>query len=378
MLTTRRGVLRRGAAIPALFAGPLLAARAAAPESAPSLKEAAAAVGLAFGSDSDVDLATVPPAYRELFVRQCGLYAGLFDWRVDCAKPGDPCRSDGDPNVGPMLASGLRLSGGHLMWHTSTPAWLTELGSAARATAATVDHVTALVTRFAGQVYSWNVVNEMLNPREGRPEGLRQTPALRAMGSDYFDAAFRAARAADPAALLVANEYAVEMATADHEAKRVALLRWLDGLQRRGTPIDAVGIQSHLKLDESRFDPERFRRFLGEIAARGLRILVTELDVLDLQAGSQAERDAAIASLYGEYLRTVLDEPAVSAVVLWGLSDRYTWLTPQYDKRFARADGQATRPLPFDADFQPKPAFFAMLNAIAHAPQRAEAAPARR
>ncbi len=362
-----------------LAAGPLFAAKAEEPETAPSLKEAAAAIGLAFGSSSDVDLATVPHAYRDLFVRQCGLYAGLFDWRVNCARPGDPCRSDGDPNVAPLLASGLRLSGGHLMWHTSTPAWLTELGSASLATAAMADHITALVTRFAGRVYSWNVINEVLNPREGRPEGLRQTPALRAMGPGHFDAAFRAARAADPAALLVANDYAVEMATEDHEAKRVALLRWLDGLQRRGTPIDAVGLQSHLKLDGSRFDPERFRRFLREIAARGLRIVVTELDVLDLQTGgSEAERDAAVASFYGEYLRTVLDEPAVSAAVLWGLSDRYTWLTAQNDKRFARADGQAARPLPFDAEFQPKAAFFAILNAFAHAPQRAEAPAPRR
>ena len=338
----------------------------------PSLKVAGEKIGLAVGSSSDVDLTKTPPAYLDLFVRQCGLYAGLFDWREGCLRPDDPCLADSDPNVGAMLAQGLRLSGGHLMWHQTTPAWLLDTGSASLATAAMVDHITRLAQRYAGRVYSWNVVNEMLNPREGRPEGLRQTPALRAIGSGYFDAAFRAARAADPAALLVANDYAVEMATEDHEAKRVALLRWLDGLQRRGTPIDAVGIQSHLKIDGSRFDPERFRRFLGEIAARGLRILLTELDVLDLQTqGSEAKRDAAVASFYGEYLRTALDEPAVSALVLWGLSDRYTWLTAQYDARFARADGQPNRPLPFDDAFQAKPAFTAIVDAIAHAPPRA-------
>ena len=262
------------------------------------------------------------------------------------------------------------------MWHTTTPGWFISSGSESLATAAMLRHITGLVQRYAGRVYSWNVFNEVLNPREGHPEGLRATPALRAMGPDHFDIAFRTARAADPKALLAVNEYALEMATDEHEAKRTVLLRWLDALQRRGTPIDAVGLQSHLKLDGSRFDPERYRRFLGQIAARGLRIIITELDVLDLApGGNEAARDAAIASLYGEYLRTVLDEPAVTAVVFWGLSDRYTWLTPQNDPRFAREDGQPLRPLPFDSEFRPKPAFYAIINALAGAPQRTKVSP---
>ena len=370
-MVSRRGLLFQGAAAPFMLRDPGNAV-AAAPRALPSLKGAAERIGLAIGSDSDVDFRKAPPAYLELFIAQCGLYAGLFDWRDGCHRPNDPCLADGDPNTATALARGLRLSGGHLMWHGTTPGWFGDGGSASLATEAMLRHVTGLVRRYAGRVYSWNVFNEVFNPREGRPDGLRGTPALRALGPDHFDAAFRAARAADPAALLVLNEYALEMATDEHEAKRAALLRWLDKMQRRGTPIDAVGVQSHLKLDGSRFDPELFRRFLRDIAARDLRILITELDVLDLATrGSEAKRDAAVASLYGEYLRTALDEPAVAAVVIWGLSDRYTWLTPQNDARFARADGQPARPLPFDADFQPKPAFHAIIDALAHAPQRA-------
>ncbi len=36
-------------------------------------------------------------------------------------------------------------------------------------------------------------------------------------------------------------------------------------------------------------------------------------------------RDLIVASAYEDYLSVVLDEPAVIAVLTWGLSDRYTW-----------------------------------------------------
>ena len=65
-----------------------------------------------------------------------------------------------------------------------------------------------------------------------------------------------------------------------------------------------------------------------------------------------------------------LAEPAVKSLVLWGLSDRYTWLTPELGADFARADGRPARPSPFDANFNAKPAFFAILDALANAPER--------
>lgn len=58
------------------------------------------------------------------------------------------------------------------------------------------------------------------------------------------------------------------------------------------------------------------------------------------------------------------------AVVTWGLCDKYTWLTPKRGKHFSRADGQPSRPLPFDEALNPKPAYDAILTAFQNAPPR--------
>jgi endo-1,4-beta-xylanase len=57
-------------------------------------------------------------------------------------------------------------------------------------------------------------------------------------------------------------------------------------------------------------------------------------------------------------------------VVTWGLSDTDTWLTPASLEQFRRSDGLPERPLPFDAQLRPKPAFYAILNAFENAPSR--------
>ncbi|MFY9940512.1 MAG: endo-1,4-beta-xylanase, partial [Silvibacterium sp.] len=77
--------------------------------------------------------------------------------------------------------------------------------------------------------------------------------------------------------------------------------------------------------------------------------------------GSVAERDAAVARVYKDYVTMMVAEPNVSAVLTWGITDRYTWLdAPKY----ARPDGQPQRCLPFDANHEPAPAFFALRDAL--------------
>lgn len=129
-----------------------------------------------------------------------------------------------------------------------------------------------------------------------------------------------------------------------------------------------------MRLDQFKFEPEIYRRFLKDIAARGVTILITELDVFDIGAPSDIEkRDQAVADCYKRILEVALDEAAVSAVVTWGLSDRYTWLTPRYSPRYTRPDGLPGRPLPFDEQFVAKPAYDAIARALQHAPARRSA-----
>ena len=121
----------------------------------------------------------------------------------------------------------------------------------------------------------------------------------------------------------------------------------------------------------ARFNEKRYRDFLGEISARGLKIVISELDVLDIGAPSNIiRRDQVVADVYRCFLSAALDEPAVKAVVTWGLSNRYTWLNAKNDLAFARPDGLPTRPLLFDDAFQPTAAFDAVVKALKAAPLR--------
>ena len=196
---------------------------------------------------------------------------------------------------------------------------------------------------------------------------------LEALGPGYLDLAYRTARAADPKARLVVNEYDVELDTQAHEARRAVLLDLLRRMQRAGTPVDAVGIQAHLSaVGGPPFSAERLRRFLGDIAGLGLSIQITELDVTDERAPADiAIRDRLVADAYRRFLDAALDEPAVKMVVTWGLSDRHSWIVRhETNEAKWRKDGLASRPLPFDAELRPTPAFAAIAEAFAHAPAR--------
>jgi endo-1,4-beta-xylanase len=226
------------------------------------------------------------------------------------------------------------------------------------------------MTRFAGRVYSWNVVNEAIRPEDGRADGLRTTPLLRKIGPQYLEMAFVTARAADPRAILLYNDYGLETASPTHEARRTALLHVLDTLQRRGAPIDGVGLQSHL-YPTATLDEPRYRRFLQNIAARGLKLIVTELDVLETETvGSVSVRDQMVADCYARFLSVALDERAVSALVVWGLADGFSWQNAPSRTQFRRPDGVPARPLPFDAEFRPKLALRAIRGALESAPRR--------
>jgi endo-1,4-beta-xylanase len=94
----------------------------------------------------------------------------------------------------------------------------------------------------------------------------------------------------------------------------------------------------------------------------GLEVYITEMDVEDLELpGDIPTRDRLVAEMYRGYLEIVLHHPAVKAVLTWGFTDKYSWLN---HVRHQRPDGLPKRPLPFDADLRPKPAFDAMIEAL--------------
>lgn len=341
----------------------------------PSLRQAAARAGLRFGA-SPFDYPRVStPEHDRLVIEQCDMITPVLNWRLISPEPGRFDTGVHGDVVALARQAGLKLTGAHLLWHEAVPRWLPDLAGGPEAAAAIVAHVRRMGAAYGNATWSINVVNEALHPRDGRADGLRQDAFARLLGDAYGEIAFHAAREAFPNSLLVWNEDRLEQDHRDMAAKRRALLDRLDALARRGAPIDAVGLQAHLSLGLP-FDAEGFAAFLREIAARGLRILVTELDVLDAAApAATGPRDAAVAAMYRRFLEVALAEPAVAAVVIWGLSDRYTWMNHANRPALARKDGLPGRPLPFDEELRPKPAFEAMLAAFRAAPRRLPAWP---
>ena len=372
----RRTVLLGAAAAAAACARPAVYTQA----SEQGLQELAAAKGVTYGSmvtwkswDGDNSLRR-DDAFSQLVQRECALITSGMEmfWSLNSQSAGAMDFAGGDDIVDWAEKHGKKVRGHTLIWHEQTPKWFRGIGDKAFGEKMLVERVTSMCSRFAGRMHSWDVANEVIDPQSDRPDGLRQSKYMQLIGPDYLDKAFQAARAADPKALLVLNDYNLEKNNDNDERKRQAMLTIIDGFKQRGTPIDAVGIQSHLAVkDRGAFDQSTFANFLKEISDRGLQVMLTELDVVDVGAPSEIPaRDAEVASMYKDYLDVALASPAVKTVVTWGLSDHDSWITHYNLDDFRRPDGLPPRPLPFDNDLKPKPAYFAIAEAFKAAPGR--------
>jgi endo-1,4-beta-xylanase len=334
-----------------------------------TLRQRAAAKGVIYGAAGGMERLSSDYAFANCFAQECGILVpeGELKWAAVRPTP-----NKFDFTYSDWLAKFTRthnmLFRGHtLVWHEALPPWFKGTVNRQNAEKFLVEHITTVTKRYAGQMHSWDVVNEAIEPKDKRADGLKNTPWLQFLGSDYIELAFRVAAQADPKALLVYNDTALEYDTSRDEARRTAVLKLLERLKSRGTPIHALGIQSHLWSHETRFNPKKLRKFLAEVASLGLKILITELDVVDQELPTDiVVRDRIVAATYEDYLSVVLDEPAVIAVLTWGLSDRYTWLSEAQPRR----DGARVRPLPLDANFKRKLAWNAIARAFDNAPQR--------
>jgi len=194
---------------------------------------------------------------------------------------------------------------------------------------------------------------------DGRADGLRDSPWMKLIGADYIELAFQTARDADPQALLTYNDYGIEAEDDASASKRAALLLLLRRLKARHVPLDALGIQSHITAGH-KYGPG-LTSLMADARAMGLQVFLTEMDVNDRDwPADNGIRDAAVADAYGSYLDLTLRDPAVRAVLTWGISDRLTWLNSEG----ARKDKLPERCLPFDANDAPVKAFFAMRNSF--------------
>jgi len=374
-LSSRRHFLAAGIAVLGTGAAALRSSRSPAAETM-TLRKLAAEKGLTYGTTIAAAQISGDPPFVDLVRYEAGLVVAENEmkWQVmNRGVPGDDDYVPADTIANFASANKLVLRGHNLLWYHRTPEWYFDLTDRQEQERAVVDHIQQLAGRYRGKIHSWDVVNEPIEPKNGRPDGLRTEVFLETLGPEYLDLAYHTARDADPNARLVVNEYDVELDAPEQEARRIALLHLLEGMRRSGTPVDAVGIQAHLTAAGGPpLSAPILRRFLADIASLGLTIQITELDVTDENAPADVTvRDSLVADTYRRFLDVALDEPAVKMVVTWGLSDRHSWIVRRetYQAKW-RTDDAASRPLPFDADLEAKPAFDAIAAAFAHAPHR--------
>lgn len=221
------------------------------------------------------------------------------------------------------------------------------------------DHIRTVVGRYRGKVKVWDVVNEAVADGSGT-NVLRNSLWFEIIGPDFIAQAFRAAHEADPEAILRYNDYGLENPI--KRRKAIALVR---SLLEQGVPVHAIGSQAHVNLATTF---EVMDQALTELGTLGLPIHITELDVnsaeggqrgtgADVGANAAATQGGLVddasrrqADVYAGLFRAFVKHRAsVRMVTFWGPNDANSW----------RANG---RPLLFDGDNRPKPAFEAVLS----------------
>ncbi|GAB6940227.1 endo-1,4-beta-xylanase [Isoptericola variabilis] len=329
---TRR---RRGRAAAALTALTLavttgIALGATAAQAASTLGAAAEAQGRYFGAAVAASRLS-DPVYTGILDREFSSVTAENEMKWDATEPsqGQFSYTRGDQILDHAVANGMDVRGHALLWHSQEPAWAQTMeGPALRQ--AMLNHVTQVATHYRGKVYAWDVVNEAFSDW---PEGVRRDSNLQRTGNDWIEAAFRAARAADPGAKLCYNDYGTD----GIGAKSNAVYAMVKDFKSRGVPIDCVGFQSHLTTL-----PSDYQANLQRFADLGVDVQITELDVA---AGPQQ------AAIFGSVTKACLAVARCTGITVWGIRDSDSWRTGE-------------DPLLFDDAGQPKAAYTAVLDAL--------------
>ncbi len=347
-------ITRRGAISTALAGALTLPGKA---QERPSLKTLAAAKHLVFGTAA-ASYELKDADFTAALLRDAGQVVPEYEMKRGTLepRPGQYDFTGLDLLFGFAARNGLTLRGHPLVWYYANPPWLKEALAARRDEKLLTGHIETVLRRY--QLSSIDVVNEAIAP-DG--SGLRPSLWLEAFGPGYIDMAFHAARAANPRTRLVYNDFGCEWGKNDRF--RAQQLGLLDGMLKRSTPIDALGLQGHLSAFGPKVDQPKLCAFLNEIHTRGLAVLVTELDVDDTGGPSDiASRDRSVADEARRFLDVVLDFPNTVAVLTWNLSDRY--VDPP-DEMPLKLMGWRYRKTIYDMQMQRKPLWDALAQSFA-------------
>lgn len=252
----------------------------------------------------------------------------------------------------------MAVRGHTLVWHQQVPEWISKDGKTndknwtkAQLLKILENHITSCVKKFGTNICEWDVVNETLDDDQSivrtNPNGykLRQESVwVKVIGEAFIDSAFVYAHRANPDAKLYLNDYGCEFAGS---AKATALFNLAKRLRDKGIPIDGVGLQCHLNIND--FNKNNLSSTVKRYAAIGLNCIFTEIDIaVYSQAAADFEKQADI---YKQITEVFLMNDNCPHMVLWGVSDQHSWIADRF-------------PLLFDNNIKEKPAYYAVQKVL--------------
>lgn len=329
---------------------------------AQTLRQAAQRIGLLVGTAVRPELFS-NPQYAGTLARQFNMVEAENSMKWTATEP-----AEGKFNFGPgdkivafAEAHGMKVRGHNLLWDKDNPGWLTrghftpqELRHIMKR------HILTVARHYRGKVFAWDAVNEAFDGDGRLSHSIwydQPGIGLAGKGTAYVAQAFRWAHQADPYALLFYNDYAA----AGMNAKSNAIYAMVKKFKQEGVPINGVGLQLHIFSSSPM--PVHLAENIRRLTKLGVEVQITEMDVaLPLEAGgkvSAAELNRE-AKIYGKIARTCAEIAGCTALQTWGFTDRYSWI-PWH------THGKRGAALLFDANYRPKPAYHAVIDAFEQA-----------
>jgi endo-1,4-beta-xylanase len=212
-------------------------------------------------------------------------------------------------------------------------------------------HILTVGEHYKDDVREWTVVNEAFTRGLG-VNGLRDWWKDATGGQEYISRAFRWAREADPDAILILNDFGNEVENTNSNA----MYEYVKKMKADNVPIDAIGMQMHIdgtKPPSKEDVIANMKRF----AELGVKVYVTEFDVnMNDVAGDEGHKEREQARIYHEMLRACIESRVCPSFAYLGITDKESW--------YNEMGVPNAMPLFFDRDYQPKPAFYSMRDAL--------------
>ena len=325
-----------------------------------ALKDYGAANGKVIGScvNSQWFYNQTSPIYEEILKREFAMVVAENEMKFDALQPSQNNFNfaNGDRLVSFAQRNNMEVRGHTLLWHNQLPRWV-QNGNWTRdsLTAVINNHINTVLTHYKGKIKEWDVVNEAV---DDSGNSLRNSVFTRVIGPDFIDIAFHAARKADPDALLFYNDYNIE----DLGAKSNYTYNMIKGMVERGVPIDGVGFQCHFINGMSAQQLADIERNVKRYADLGLLVSFTEIDIRIPSSQNQNQAFQVQADNYKSLMEICLRNPNVKTFVFWGFTDQYSWVPGVFPG--------TDNPLIFDRNYNPKPAYNAIIDALKEALER--------